>query len=463
MRYFLKFVVTLGFLSGTINGFARGTSVTLNSGKGDKVTISYNVVGQGNSNIISFSRDVVKAPSLKHRDDYKIRDLRDVKVLFFDRTGGYKDAVFDAEMPTNAFLVDRDKINYKRSADGYFFLEDSPELTIDLLSDETVTLSIPIYLALYEKKGRYKVIANCGNLDIPLSKKMQGSNDNLHKGAGGTQTVSKTITTKEEVEGESELSADLQVAKSLIEAIVPMLNRGYVDDQLKDAMDQLKPLSWKPEVDAATRDKIQELITRFNSLKESSDQRNEQNAKNKAEEEVRETKRKQAQSDLAYVKERLSGIDQLPEADQAEFKSAVNQLRRQSYEIDDEELANNMRKTADECDKKFTEIESSKKRRNIWLIVGGVLLAVLMFVGNQSFQHFRNLQSQKGIENMQKSIAKRAENEARRRAESAVRSRVNKVQGEVRQKSRDAVRNGVKNAASNVANGVKKGNKKVSI
>ena len=126
----------------------------------------------------------------------------------------------------------------------------------------------------------------------------------------------------------------------------------------------------------------------------------------------------------------------------------------------DPELANQMVKTADDCDQKLKEIEDGKKRRNIWLIVGGILLMVLMFVGNQTFNHFRNLKNQKGIEKMQNSIAKRAQDEARRRAQSMARSKINKVQSQIRQKSRDSVRNSVNSAVNSAVKGVKGKNKK---
>ena len=47
------------------------------------------------------------------------------------------------------------------------------------------------------------------------------------------------------------------------------------------------------------------------------------------------------------------------------------------------------------------------------------------------------------IQNTQAEITKRAENEARRRAQGAVRSKISRVESEVRNKSRDAVRNGI--------------------
>lgn len=453
----MKHCLVMSFLLlGTAFLSAKEGTATLNSGKGDQLSVRYSVVSKDGKCVVHFLRPEGKKVSLNHLDAFKIKNLGDVKTLFFDRTGGYEGIRFDSDIATSAFLVDGDKFSYDRSADGYFFMEDEPELSVELLS-ESATLSIPVYLAKYEKRGRYTIFADCGSLKVELNRRQHGGSASQVAGAGTQQHVRRTITTEEQVEGESDLSENMLAAQKIIATVIPLLDRGYVDEQLSEAMQQLKPLSWKPDINEATHQEIQRLIDRFTALKDA----DEINAKKKAETEEREALRKQAQHDFDYVRERLENIDQLSEADLGELKTLANQLRRQSHDLKDwdADLAAKMTKTANECDEKFTEIEAAKSRRNVWMVIGGVLLAILMFAGNQSFQHFRNLQSQKGIEKMQNSIAKRAENEARRRAESAVRSRVNKVQGQIRQKSRDTVRNSVNQAMK----GVGKNKKNVSI
>ena len=84
-----------------------------------------------------------------------------------------------------------------------------------------------------------------------------------------------------------------------------------------------------------------------------------------------------------------------------------------------------------------------------------------MFFGNQAFQHYRNLQSQKGLEAMQDKIARRAENEAKRRAQSVVRSKVSRVQSQARRKANDAVRDGINKGVNSVTKG--KGNNNYTI
>ena len=97
------------------------------------------------------------------------------------------------------------------------------------------------------------------------------------------------------------------------------------------------------------------------------------------------------------------------------------------------------------------------KKRNMWLMIGGVILAILGFIGNQAFQHFRNMKNQKSMMEMQQSVVKRAETEAKRRAQSMVRSKISQVKNEARTKSRNIVNDNIKNIGK-----VKK-NKGVSI
>jgi hypothetical protein len=61
------------------------------------------------------------------------------------------------------------------------------------------------------------------------------------------------------------------------------------------------------------------------------------------------------------------------------------------------------------------------------------------------------------MEDAQNKIAKRAEGEARRRAQSMIRSKTNRLQGQIRQTSRDAVRTGVNNVAKGIGKNAKKG------
>ena len=98
--------------------------------------------------------------------------------------------------------------------------------------------------------------------------------------------------------------------------------------------------------------------------------------------------------------------------------------------------------------KKQKQAEAEKKR-NIWMIIGGVILAALCFIGNQVFQHFRNIRNQRSMMEMQQDIARRAENEAKRHAQNFARRKTNEVVNSARRSTQELVRNKVKQSGGN--------------
>ena len=91
----------------------------------------------------------------------------------------------------------------------------------------------------------------------------------------------------------------------------------------------------------------------------------------------------------------------------------------------------------------------AEKKRNIWMIIGGVILAALCFIGNQVFQHFRNIRNQRSMMEMQQDIARRAENEAKRHAQNYARRKTNEVVNNARRSTQEMVRNKVKQSGGN--------------
>ncbi len=118
-----------------------------------------------------------------------------------------------------------------------------------------------------------------------------------------------------------------------------------------------------------------------------------------------------------------------------------------------------------EAERKAAEAEKKAKKRTIWMIIGGVILSVLGFIGNQFSHHFRNLRNQRSMVEIQESLTRRAESEARRRASNAVRSTANRAINSTVGKSRDAVRERVQRTERQIKDKAKSkiSNKKVSI
>ena len=430
-----------------------GTEV-LRSDQKDKVTIQYNISERNGNTTVYFS-NVRKEVSIENSEKYK--DNNNVQVVFFERTGDYQGAEFTLKNGVNIrpLKINRDELIYKRSQAGFIRLGDSPEISVELLTDKEVTLNIPIYLAYYKKKRQYEVFAYCGELSVKFPPRKHSGNTS----GGQKQLRTKTIT--EEVEAEKDLSPT-DIAKNVLGNADEYINNPDVTpDDLKDYIRKLDDMRYNIQ-DGAISSEISKVILACKKRLNELTQKELDEKEHSVEQTMLRQQKEKAQQDMDYVNERISKIDDLSDSDLGDLRAASNELRKQSYAMKDkdEALAAQMTQTADNCDQKLKEIEDGKKRRNIWLIVGGILLMVLMFVGNQTFNHFRNLKNQKGIENMQKTMAKRAQDEARRRAQSMARSRINKVQREIRQKSRDTVRKGV-NSAIKGAKG--KNNKGISI
>lgn len=83
--------------------------------------------------------------------------------------------------------------------------------------------------------------------------------------------------------------------------------------------------------------------------------------------------------------------------------------------------------------------------RDTWLMfIITAVLGMLGFGGSQLLQYKRSVNSQRNLEDMQRRMVQRAENEAKRRAQSMVRNKTHQVVGKAKQKGRQAVRSGVK-------------------
>ena len=412
---------------------AWGVTDTLRTSYGDRVILNYTVTVSEGRHIVKFDRNVKVVLGTTNNEDYKVAD---VKTMFFDRAGDYTGIEFAASsFATEPFLVNSDVMAYERSNDGYFIIEDAEQELRFSLHINRATISIPIYLACYEKTrfkrhGRYKVFARCDNLIVTLKKTSSRTTTR-----GGN--VDQNDDTEEDVVIDEEVMADDGMSKEdevriRLQRFEGLLLAGVVTEELKRAAVALEDLQYQ-----ISDDQLKEQIS---SALQSYDEMAKPVIIDPWPTQKDSIKRK-----MSYIRDQLAKIDDLPESDRGDLKAMSTQLLKSSYDIKDRdsELAREMKQTAEDCDKAFKKIEDSAKRRNMWLIIGGVLLAVLMFVGGQVAQHLRNKKNMASIQNTQAEITKRAENEARRRAQGAVRSKISRVESEVRNKSRDAVRNGI--------------------
>lgn len=394
-RSFL-FATFLLFCSGT---WTKEVIDTLESATGDRVIIAYTVT-QENEKFVVKIRDAKKMLGQAFKNKYKKPDK--VCILFFDKTGCTKDKTKFSGIETKAFMIPHG-VNFKISEDGYYLMNDNPTLSLEVTSDETQELKIPIYLAHYVGKRHYEVFSQCENLVINLSKHKQVAKSS----SSIPQVTTQTVTTQEELEG---AFTDADEASILINIVSDLLNEqnGYpFTDELIEKHSQLREMSYRIK-DEGVSAKIKEVLSAY---KEKEDE--------------------------------LKGeADSIAQRVETELKLAAEQEQARQ-----DSIATVAQQQAEK-----------EQKRNLWLIIGGVILAVLGFVFNQVIQHFRNVKNQKNIMAMQENVVKRAEDEAKRRTRNMARSQINHAKGDAKQKARIVINNGIGKIANK-----KKGNKGFSI
>lgn len=401
-NFFITFILLFSYIS----IWAREVTDTLESSMNDRVIITYNIVQKDGKVTIEF----YKARTIlgrTNRDKYKKIDK--VAVVFFDKIGIYEDNTVFSGIETRAFMRPKGVKFSNESGDGYYLIKDRPKLSIELKSVESIELSIPLYLANYEGKQRYEVFSRCDKkeLKINLSKKKSVR----EREESTLQMATQTITTQEEMDG---TDVNVIMANKLIISINELLDkqdRYPFTDALSTAINQLRDISIQP-IDNNLSSRICEVLSACDQKEE------ELKAKAKAAEETA-AKNAEIQAKLA---------EEQAQARQDSIAAVVQQKAEE------------------------------ERKQNLWLIVGGVILAVLAFVGNQTFQHFRNVKNQKSIMDMQQNVVRCAEDEAKRRAQSMTRNQINRVQGEAKRKTRNALNDGIGKIGKK-----EKGNKGISI
>ena len=395
----LKFLVGgIVFLS-CVCSWGREVTDTIESVNKDKVYITYEIrENNGHFDIYFLNSRKLLGPIYKK----KYQKLDEIAVLFFDRIGNYNDGLKFEGINVETYMIPKE-LKYKRSKDGYFLMHDKPVLSVELEDGDSANISFPFYLAHYEGKRSYKVFSRCENLVIKLSKKKPVSTSN----GTSVQMVSQTVTTQEEVE--EALSEEVE-ASILVKKILELLRKQDeypFPDDLKRAYDDL--------FDKKFRISDNKIILEIEDVLEAYESK-EDSLKAIAKAEAKEKEKEDS------------------------LRAAAEQARQDSITVAAQQQA------------------EKDSKRNLWLIIGGAILAVLGFIGNQVSQHFRNAKNQRNILAMQEDMRKKAENEAKRRARNMAQSQINRVREETRQGTRNAI-----NAGINKIKQKGKGNKSISI
>lgn len=379
-RFTLVFLATI-FLN-CLSVYAKTVKDTLVTTDGDRIILTYELSRSEDYYTLRFNNQQKK---LGRINGEKYADLSKVAVMFFDRTGGFSNNVSITNMVPEAFMVPSN-VNYEHSSDGFFVVQDYP--TLNFTAKGSSDISIPIYLAYHPKKGKYTLFSKCKGMKIRLS-----SSNSVTRQQSSSQITQQTVTSTTEIEADN--TAALKVVESikLAKELLYEADKLPFSESLQDEIRFIRVQKWEI-TDAGLLSQIADVLQMYEDKKTALEE-NASAAQIAAQQEAEEKAKREAEEIQAK-------------------NDSIMAAQQEQAEKDNE--------------------------RNIWMIIGGVILAILAFIGNQVFQSFRNNRNQKNMMNIQQSIANQAEAEAKRRARNAIRSTTNRTVNQTKSEVREAVR-----------------------
>lgn len=362
------------FVSLLTNLKAEVVKVTLTTAEGDNVVVGYDVSRLGNQVKVRFTSQKIvlgKASRGKYKNASK------VVVMFFDRTGNYERGISISNMVPDAFMVPSNA-SYKPSSNGFYLVQDSPELCFVVKENEATSLSVPIYLAYRPRRDRYYVFGKCTSLDIPL---VVSEHIDSQRGA---EQVSQSVSELPAGVGveDADVVAPAKVRESirLAEALIADTKKLPFSETLMDEIQYLRQT--KREIaDVELLTKISGVLGEYEDKK-------------------------------LLLEERAAAAEQaaIREAEmKAQDEAAA--LKAQNEAIAAEQQA---------------KAEREEKRKTTMIVVGAIL-AVIAFIAKQVIQYLRDAKSQKKLEDMQHSMASQAEAEAKKRAKDTTQGKLSQI------------------------------------
>ena len=348
-KWLSRTAVSLACLAWASTGQSKEVRDTLFSSSGDRVIVEYSITQSGGQTTVRFN-SIQKKLGTANQREYK--KLDEVAVVIFDRTGTYNDMKFSGMTPT-AFMVPAG-VQYTPSGDGYFLLQDNP--TLQFACSNEAHLSIPLYLAHYEKKRHYEIFSQCGALQF--STKVSGGSGGGGRSRSGGRSGGRS--------GVSAANADdIIVSEELTdEGLTP------VDDALitiANVRSQLQGVTKLPFPEDLTfqANHLRELRSRISDMSVLQDINSVLAAYDKRKAELEEGAAAQQQAAAAAAQQA------------AKEEAAAQQARQDSIQAAQE-------KKADE-----------KQKDMMWLIGGIAGLGVLLMGGKQIFQSIKNNKMQR--------------------------------------------------------------------
>jgi hypothetical protein len=375
-------VILLGLILLPIHLLGRERKDTLFTTDGDRIILTYKIAHSGNQTTIEFGEPQKKSGEA-HGNKYK--DLRKIAVMFFDRVGNYGDDVSIRNRVPEAFSTPSG-VQYQKSADGYFLIQNELKLSFTVNADTEI--KIPIYWAYKPKKGKYILLSEGVDLKIPLKAKGTTSSTKAT-----SQLTQETITSTSEIEPDNTMVSKVLESVNIAMELIAKAKALPFDNSLEDEIANLRRQR-RETTDEVLLAKIAEVM-----------------------------------DSMEVKKQRLEKEEAARQLAQQQAAEAKAQQEAQALKAQNDSIAAAQQAAAEK-----------EQQRNLWMIIGGVILAVLAFIGNQALQSIRNKRNQMQMMNMQQNIANKAEEEAKRRARNAARSQQNKITDKARKTASETIR-----------------------
>ena len=283
-------------------------------------------------------------------------------------------------------------LSYEMTSEGFYILGESQPIEFHKLGQNTIYVRLPLYIAVYDKKQNYRIVSS-SQQPVRVSSEIEANRSGERTGSRtGTETERIAITSYDELEAEN---SDIAGVLSSIEMVGELLSRETevpFSQTLQMEIYHLRSLKQQiKEPDIA--EKINEVLL-LCSDKE------------------RELKEAQNQAEIAARAEEHALVQQQKQEAEAQQRAAEERARLR---------------------------EEKQQKRTLWMIIGGAILAIFGFIGNAVFKHFRDINNQKSILQMQQSLAQQAEHEAGRRSREIIRNRAHQLANRGRGKLNETI------------------------
>lgn len=394
-----RIIVAIATIALSLITFAKEVRDTVFTRQNDRIILSYNVSNNGTEIIIDPSSRPRIIPSENLKQACK-GELDKLKVVAFDRIGDFGKVNWKGSTPT-AFMIPAG-FSYDKTSDGYYIWGECQPMTFRGNITSSTEVKMPLYIAIYEKKHNYRIVASSFKPLIINAKKLKNGVQKSPSLQKRSESERIAIHSTEEIEADNE---DITQALSSIELINELLTR---ETELPFSMTLQAEIN--NLISLKGKIKEQEIIDRVNKVLLLCDAKE------------REIKESQNSSALAA---------------EAQERALIEQQKQETAE---------QQRTAEE---KARIQEEKQQKKTFWMIIGGIILAILAFIANAIFKHFRDIRNQKSIMQMQESLARQAEHEAGRRSREIIRNKAHQVANKGKSQLRESLQNSGKQRNNN--------------